>query len=92
MRVTGACKFGFHVKQKAPGKRRYVEHRGTLCSRCLANPPAKGQGYCKSCRAVHEKARRARLKDLGENTKLSKGNEHGQFERSPPVSPGGKED
>lgn len=77
--MTETHKIGFLVKQQAPGRRRYALHGGKLCSCCLTNPPVKNHGYCKDCKRLYEKARRARLNELGKSN-LSKGD--GNDERS----------
>lgn len=45
---------------KAKGQRIYVRHRGTLCSKCYAAPPAKNQRYCSKCHVNAVMASRAR--------------------------------
>ena len=52
-----------HVKQvQAEGRRRYVRHKGMLCSRCLANPPSSDDRYCRPCRAAYQRELRAARK------------------------------
>lgn len=56
------------IEQRRTGKRGNVRHGGTLCSRCLRNPPASPDRYCAPCRAAyrsaHGKAERRELKRL----------------------------
>ena len=57
--MTDAAHILLHVKQvQAEGRRRYVRHRGALCSRCLNGPPAKDDRYCRPCRASYKRALR----------------------------------
>ena len=57
-----------HVKQEvqrtvqAAGRRRYVRHRGALCSRCLENQPAPKSRYCRSCAAAAMREQRAKAR------------------------------
>ncbi len=59
---SNASQFMSHVKlrRQAQGRRRYVRHGGTLCSACLAAPPAPSDGYCRPCRAARRRALRAK--------------------------------
>lgn len=61
--MTDAWNIAFPVKQQAPGKRRYREHGGKLCSKCGLEPPRKGGRYGKRCHALYEQVRRAAAKD-----------------------------
>lgn len=51
---------GIKLRRQAPGRRRLVEHGGTLCSRCLTNPPLPGQRYCAECHAAASREYRTR--------------------------------
>lgn len=87
------------IQQRRAGRRQKVHHHGTLCSRCLANPPASERDrYCKLCRAADRRERRRiaseelkRLRALDEQQKLSKGTDN-ECERSKdgsmPAAPG----
>jgi hypothetical protein len=57
LKVTNVAE---QVKQRLAGRRKYVFHGGTLCSRCLKEPPAKSQCYCSKCHAARHREYRAR--------------------------------
>lgn len=52
------------IEQKQAGRRKNIRHGGTLCSKCLVNPPsAKNQRYCKPCHNEAVKASYRRKQD-----------------------------
>jgi hypothetical protein len=49
----------------------HVKHRGTLCTKCGANPRVQGQRWCLDCRALYQREvyrprERKRIKALEE--------------------------
>ncbi len=59
------------IDLRRAGKRHTVQHRGKLCSRCLADPPRGGQRYCARChRDVQREWQRKKRKTLKEKTEL----------------------
>ena len=71
-RVTDCSTVQLQIAAKYSGWRKIVRHKGTLCSRCYANPPrAANQRYCKACHADEQRQARkraayklARLKEI----------------------------
>lgn len=41
------------IEMKRAGRRKHVNHGGTLCSACLDAPPDDGDHYCAPCRAAY---------------------------------------
>jgi hypothetical protein len=82
----GALNIALQVEQKRQGRRKHVRHGGTLCCRCLENPPiSKKDRMCRECRKVDRRYRRIagkeelkRLRALESQINLSKGNDNGQ--------------
>lgn len=58
-----STRVAMQVEAKRQGSRKLVRHGGTLCSRCLAEAPARpGGGYCAPCHAANERERRQSLR------------------------------
>lgn len=57
-----SAKITAQIELKLAGRRKTVRHGGTLCSKCLVNPPRQNQRYCRDCKNADDRARRARNK------------------------------
>lgn len=50
------------IKLKSEGRRKTVQHGGTLCSRCYSAPPLPSHRYCRMCKQAADRERLARNK------------------------------
>jgi hypothetical protein len=76
------------IEERRAGRRKFIHHGGTLCSKCLERPPTSGQRYCNPCHAEANRASRARLsrelkrlRALEQKQQLSKGKDNGQSKK-----------
>lgn len=60
--IISSAQIEAQIKRKREGLRKQVRHGGTLCSKCLINPPRPGNRYCRPCKNVDDRMRRARNK------------------------------
>lgn len=57
--VTRGANLNAQIQMKRAGRRKHVFHGGTLCSKCLEQPPTMGQRYCRGCNAARMRVTRA---------------------------------
>lgn len=69
-------KLAAQIQQRKDGRRKLVRHGGTLCSKCLINPPSSG-GYCPRCHADYEAQRRRAEREELKRLRAEHGRESG---------------